>query len=236
MNRAEKEKALWTDWRDSGFKDKKKFRLLWSGLEPLMQSQVNKWSDAKMPRSAIESEIKNLTMKALPDYNPMMGNQLNTFLLNRLKKVSRYVYKYQNIGKIPEHRITKIDGFNKAKMLLEDKLGREPSGMELSEKLQWPMAEVSRMEAELRASVVTSDLLSTMKIKDLNSADEEHVDFLYYELDPKEKVVYEYLLGKNGKPMLSGEEIAAKMNTSPSWVTRMRKRIEAKSDKYRKAL
>lgn len=233
MSYGQNDIEMWTDWKDSGFRDKKKFKKLWKELQPLIQSQVNKWNAPGLPRSAIESEAKNLAIKALPDFNPAFGFKLSTFLVNRMKKISRYVYKFQNVGKIPEQRITKIDGFNKTKAILVDRLGREPNGQELSEELKWSMSDVKRMEKELRASVVTTDLLSSMSTG-LDNHHDDLVDFIYMELDPNEKTVYEYLLGINGKKELKGKDIAKKMRMSPSKITRIRKSIEKKIEKYRK--
>jgi len=233
--RAEQEIELWKKWKESNFTDQVAFRELYSSLEPLAQSVVMKWSGSGLPTSVIEAEVKSLMVKALPDFDPSMGIQLNTFLLNRLKKISRMVYKYQNVGTIPEQRAIRIDTFKKIKTFLTDKLSREPTCIELSEELNWAPQEVSRMENELRASVSMSNELVSLPFMQ-SSRDMEILDLVYYELDSQEKLVYEYSLGYGGKPQLSGQEIAIKLAISPSTVTRLKQSISEKINKYRGAI
>ena len=233
--RSKKEIELWKKWKYSNFADESSFDELYKSLQPIVGSITQKWSGSGLPLSVIESEVKNLMIKALYDFNPDLGFQLNTFLINRLKKVSRLVYKYQNVGTIPEQRAIKIDTFKKIRTFLTDKLNREPTSVELSEELKWNIKEVGRMENELRASVSLTNELSSMSLVN-SSKDQEILDFIYYELNPQEKLVYEYSVGCGGKPQLSGQEIAIKMNTSPSTVTRLKQAIEKKINKYRSLL
>lgn len=227
-----KELDLWTKWKKSNFTDQQSFDELYRSLEPLAFSVVQKWAGSGIPISVIESEVKNLMIRALPDYDPSMGVQLNTFLINRLKKVSRLIYKYQNIGTIPEQRAIKIDTFKKIRTFLKDKVNREPTAAELADELGWPIREVERMEKELRASVSFGNELTGIPLVQ-SSKSMEVLDFIYYELDPQEKLVYEYSLGYGGKPELSGQEIAERLNISPSTVTRIKKAIEEKINRYR---
>lgn len=229
--RSNQELEIWKRWQKSGFTDQISFMELYRSLEPLAQSVVNKWSGSGIPTSVIEAEVKQLMIDALPKFDPSMNIQLNTFLINQLKKVSRMIYKYQNIGTIPEQRAIKIDQFKKVKTFLADKFNREPNATEMADELTWPLVEVERMEKELKASVQLSEELSMMSVE-LPTRTQEVVDFIYYELDPDEKLVYEYLLGKNGKSKLSGQEIADKMGVSPSTITRLRQSIEQKINKY----
>lgn len=233
MNLAhDKEIELWKKWKKSNFTDQIAFNELYRSLNPLAMSVTNKWKGSGLPTSVIESEVKNLMVNALYDFDPKREVQLNTFLINRLKKVSRMIYKYQNIGTIPEQRAIKIDTFKKIRTFLHDKLNREPNAMELAEELKWPLKEVDRMEKELRASVPMGPELAGMPFVE-SSKGQEILDLIYYELTPQEKLVYEYLTGYGGKPELSGQEIAKKLNISPSTVTRIRQAIEEKIKRYK---
>ncbi len=232
MSKKNKDIELWKKWKDSGFYNVQYKKDLMKAIDPIIQYHANKWNVPGLPRSVIVVELKRIAVKDLPAYDPSMGIQLNTYLTNRLKKISRMAYKYQNIGSIPENRITKIDGFKKSKSFLSDKLGREPSAAEIADDLKWPIKEVSRMEKELRSSIVFKEELQGMSFNTKNEND-ELADLIYYELDATEKAVYEYLLGKHGKPQLNGAEIAQRLNMSPSKVTRIRKSIESKVNRFR---
>lgn len=228
---------LWNDWKDSNFKNKKKFRALLKSIDPIIQFQVNKWAPPTLPRSTIEAEAINLAIDALPKYDPGRKVKLNTFLTHKLNKLSRYVYKNQNMGHIPEHRILKIDGFNKAKAILKDRLNREPNAVELADELSLPLVEITRLESELAKNVITSDLISSHATSKGDTSElDTLLDFVYYELTAEEKLVYEYSLGKNGKRMLNGKAIAKKMRISPSKVTRIKASIEKKINEHRGGL
>jgi DNA-directed RNA polymerase specialized sigma subunit len=218
----EKELELWKKWKKSKFKDRAVFEELYRSLTPLAMSVTLKWSGSGLPTSVIESEVKNLMVDSLYDFDPDRNIQLNTFLINRLKKVSRMVYKYQNVGTIPEQRAIKIDTFKKIRTFLTDKLNRAPTNEELASELKWAPKEVDRMEREL----VGISLVDSARGAEI-------LDLIYYELTPQEKAVYEYLIGYGGKPELSGQDIAKKLNISPSSVTRIRQSIEEKIKRYK---
>ena len=72
--------------------------------------------------------------------------------------------------------------------------------------------------------------------------DEEVLEYLYYELDPEEKIVYEYVFGKYGKPKMvksSGkidyDKISRSVGFSSSKVRTVVGRIRKKLKKYLEA-
>jgi RNA polymerase sigma factor (sigma-70 family) len=229
----QRELNLWKKWKKSGWTDVDAFDELYMSLQPLAYSVIQKWSGAALPTSAIEAEVKSLMIKAMKDYDPGKGVQMNTFLISRLQKISRFIYKYQNTGTIPEQRAIKIDQFKKIRTFLTDDLNREPTALELAEELKWSPAEVDRMEKELRTSISFSNELTGMSFVN-SSRDMEILDLIYYELTPQEKLVYEHLTGKGGKEVLKGQDIAKRLRISPSTVTRLRQSIEKKMNKYRR--
>ena len=62
------------------------------------------------------------------------------------------------------------------------------------------------------------------------------IEFVYMELSPIEKLVYEYSLGKHGKKELNGVQMARKLRISPSAVTRHKNAIKSKINKYRRGI
>ncbi len=66
------------------------------------------------------------------------------------------------------------------------------------------------------------------------SRESEVLNMVRYELTPEELLVYEYTVGFGGKPLLRPGQIANKLNMNPSKVTRLRKSMAAKVDKYMK--
>lgn len=224
-----KELDLWNQWKKSG--DQQHFTGLLKSLEPLVQSHVNKFNNAQIPRTAIESQARILAAKALKTYDPSFGTQINTHIGHHMKHLHRYVLEYQNIGKIPEARGLAISRFANLKSNLTEELGREPNIIELAEALKWSTAEVERMQAELRNDIqVIQGKEEAFFDTTLNQTDtaRDLVEFAYYSSGPEERKIIEYWFGFGGSPKLSVNEIAVRMNKTPAQVRAMAKEIALK--------
>ena len=137
--------------------------------------------------------------------------------------------KYQNVGKIPEHRRIAIAKYKQGLDNLEEKLGHVPSAQRLSEELGWSIAETVRMEKEIsRRDLIASQHFETDTVEHLADEAFEKRVFrrVYYSLDDEiDRLVFEYTAGYNGKEELSAGEIAKKLTIHPSKVSRIRKKI-----------
>lgn len=196
---------------------------LMQSLAPVIYGQVNKFKGSGLPDIALELEAKDLAYKAIDTYDPTKA-QLNTHVTNSLKKLSRFVMNYQNIGHIPEPRILMIGKYNTIFDNLEAELGREPTVIELSDNLQVSIAEVERLQSELR-----KDLSMTLQDDDDDGgfyfyaetpgedpAARQAIEFVYYDADPIDKKIMEYRFGLSGVRRLSSKDIALNLKMSPS--------------------
>ena len=80
-------------------------------------------------------EAKRLVIQALDTYNPALS-QLNTHIINYLKKLQRYVITYQNVAHIPEPRAIALGRYQTIYENLESEKGREPTVSELADAMQ----------------------------------------------------------------------------------------------------
>ena len=172
--------------------------------------------------------------KAFETYNPSTGVKLSTYVNSKLPKVYRYVSERQNIGRIPEHRALKITSFKAAKDMLQYRLGREPNAAELSDELAWDLKEVERLTKELRKDVLlTSDIEESFSFHD--TSQKQHIlNMVYYELDPREKAVFELTTGFGGKRKKSTKEIADRLGVSVPTVGNIKRKVANKIEKYMK--
>jgi RNA polymerase primary sigma factor len=199
-------------------------------FQGMVNNEVRKWSSAPVPKSAISGAANRQLVKAFHAYDPDKG-AMNTFIHYYLRKTSAVVYKYQNLGRIPSHRIRKISDFKNARDFLEETLDRPPSAVEIAEELSWSLSEVSRMESELRRDLIASKNFETDSMAELaHEASEEKsaLRSVYYELDTVERLVFEYTLGVHGKPEISAGDIARKLHISAPKVSRIRSKIDTK--------
>lgn len=219
MTKKEKEFEIWQQWKKT--EDPAHLNTLLESFDPLIQREVNVFKASPLPIEAIKLHALGLTKKAFETYDPAQS-QLNTHIVNNLKKLNRFVYDYQNIGKIPEHRILKIAQYKSVKEQLKDKYMREPTSMEIAGEMKIPLAEVQRLESELRQDLTimneTADdegggfFLDPQLFTDNTM---EAIHFVYYSVDdPITKKLMEYYFGLFGNPKLSVLSAANKLNIS----------------------
>jgi DNA-directed RNA polymerase specialized sigma subunit len=230
------EADLWKSWKKS--KDSETLGKLLDSFEPMTSSFVNKWSGSSVPDYLLRAKVHQLAVKAFDSYDPkkFKNVSLGTHVFNNVKRVSRTVYENQNVARVPEHRVAKIGTFQNVKGFLEGDLGREPTSAELSSKLGWSLKDVNMMENSIRKDLMYSgDLLGDYSKGDTfdEERDRDLIDFIYYELAPEEKLVYEYLTGKYGKPKLKATDIAQKLSMSDAKISRIRSRIAEKIEQHR---
>lgn len=229
--RSKKDLQLWQQWDQNGRKADD-LEPLMKQLEPLIRKQSNVYSGrVNIPKPAVHAEFQIQAIKAVQGYDPKRA-ALNTHLTHQLKKGKRFIATYQNVGRISETRIYKINQFQTERELLADKLQRDPSSVEIADHMKWPQKQVVAMESELRKEVPSSLLPGGGMIQLRPSKEAETLRLLQYELSPQEKTVYEYLLGEGGKPQLKPGQIAQKMKLTPSKISRIKASIGKKAMRY----
>jgi DNA-directed RNA polymerase sigma subunit (sigma70/sigma32) len=225
-NLKQNEIAIWKRWKHTG--DPQFANQLLRSMDPFLQSYVNKYTGAPLPRPAIESQARILALKAFSTFKPTMGTQLNTHVGHELKHLHRYVLEYQNVGKIPENRGIAISKFKNIKANLTESLNREPTVIELADELQWSPAEVERMQAELRADLnVIQGKEEAFFDSQLNMTDSSRdlVEFVYWSSTPEEQKVIEYWFGIGGAPKLNLQQISRKLHKTEEEIRTISKRI-----------
>jgi len=222
-----KDLALWTIWKET--QDENDLVNLMDRFNGSVAKIKYMFSDAPVPPSVIEAACNVAVIEGIKSYDPKGGSTLNQWINGRLKGVGKVVGKYQNVGKIPEHRRVAIAAYKDAMNNLEERLGHPPSAQALAEELKWSITEVTRMENELsRRDLIASQQLDVDEIEHLADEAFEKRVFrnVYYSLDDDiERLVFEYTAGYNGKEELPAGDIAKKLNIHPSKVSRIRNKI-----------
>jgi RNA polymerase primary sigma factor len=228
-----RETELWNKWKHQGEKPKDLTPLLRS-YNPLIRKKANQFvGNVDLPPAAIHAEFQHAALNAFRRYDPNKGAALNTWVNINLKKAQRWVSKYQNVARIQENRQYKIGVFNNAKSTLDERLGREPTNVEMADHLGWGESDVSMLNKEIRKALPTSGFEGGFDPTTISpNRDSEKLKLIKYELNPEECLVYEYTIGDSGKPMLKPGEIARKLKMSPSKVSRIRNSITSKLEQY----
>jgi DNA-directed RNA polymerase specialized sigma subunit len=222
-----KEVDLWHNWHTQGRKPEH-LKPLYESFKPLLQREANKYRTVEIPKSAINAEMRKHFVHAVSTFDPKNPKKasLSTWIQHNLRKSSRFIKTYQNLGKIPEGQIAKIREFKQAKEHLTNVHGFEPDTRTIADHLKWPHKRVIQMQRELRDDLVASgfphDPAELLTPKEL-----EAVRILQYDirLTPEEKLVYEYTFGINGRQKLSPGQISEKTKIHPSKISRIRTKL-----------
>lgn len=202
----ERDTEVWRTWKRAPTKPNLQTVLV--QLNPVIQREVNRWAGT-LARAALELEAKRLAVEAIKTYRETAGASLATHVTNRLKKLSRLSYTHQNIARIPEYQTLKYHTYESAKADLVDNLGRDPTHVELADELRWSKGALKAFERNLRREFVESG--ETPPSFDQSEGSGGMVDFIYYDLAPMQKKIFEYTTGYGGKKVLSNPKLMKKL-------------------------
>jgi len=231
MDIKEKELQLFNKYKKTG--DIKAKQELLSSLAPLINGQVNKYVNSGLPKLSIELEGYRLAGNALNTYNPELS-QLNTHVTNNLKKLSRFVTDYQNIGHIPEPRALMIGQYKTVFNNLQDEKGREPTTVELADALNVSINEIERMQTELRKDLYMGNIAEGeddigfyefVNPAEQTSAYKEALEFVYFDSDPIDKRIIEGYTGIYNKPKKKSKDLLKELNLTEAQLLTRRKKI-----------
>lgn len=195
------EQSLYQDWKSS--QSPKAFQQLYTSMKPLIYDAARKASyGSNIPESAHQIWAAQNFYDALRTYKPTAGTALQTHVYNAVhQKAKRLNYLYQNLGHIPEPRAMQIGLYQNIHENLRSTLGREPSAAEIADKLNWGLKDVTNIQKELQKEMAM-DLGAEEHGVFESSIDEEVLDYVYYELNGEEQLMYDYVFGKHGKPRM----------------------------------
>ena len=223
--RQQQDLDLWKEWRKT--RSPVVLKQLLDGLKPLLNREISKW-DTTVPRAALESKAKMLTVAALENYDPHKGAAVGTHVASRIRKLSRSVYPYQNVARLPENQQLLYNTFQVAQNNLVDNLGRDPTHEELADELSWtPKKVTSFQQAFGRRELVESEGA-------LMDGEDEHdsvVDFYYHGLAPDDKLLFQDITGYGSGKSFSNTGLRRKYKLSQGQLSyRKRKFIDQLKD------
>lgn len=230
---------LYNEWKRK--QDKSSFQNLYMEMKPDIENAAKKASiGSNIPQPVHKIWAAQSFYDAVRTFKPERGASLKTHVWNSVQgKANRLNYQYQNLGQVPETRIPHVGEFQSLMANLEEKLGREPSAAELADHMSIGIRDVERLMKEVRKDLALGGQGVGDDVVFEQSADEEVLNFLYHELGNEERLVYEYIFGKNGKPRLlkankrvDYDKISKRVGFSTSKVRAIAKRIGIKLDKH----
>ena len=198
-----------------------------SRFKPIIESTVHKFKTTGITIPTLRATANANFFKALNTYDPSKNTEPITHIYNYMKPVGRVASESLMSGHIPEARNLKKATFHTTIINLQDRLGYEPSNDEIADELGWSKKETGRMMKELSGETTASSAEFDFygNSKQQQSTDSILAEYLYNELDNKNKVIFEHTYGYNGKPVLSNTEIAKKVGVNNMAITRAQQKM-----------
>jgi DNA-directed RNA polymerase specialized sigma subunit len=200
-----KDLELWYRWKKSNSSGD--LQLLLNQMNSIILREVNKWSPS-MSRSYLEAEGKRLAVEAFHLYDPKQGTTLSTFLASRLPKLSRVTYSVMNTARLSETKNLLFHTYFAAGNELRDRHGREPTNDELADHLGWSPKKLEQFQRQSQRK----EFVESEDHPDSEDAEDNLVDYIYHDLTPLQKSIFEHSTGYQGKQKLSGSEMMKKLN------------------------
>lgn len=227
---------LWHTWNNRGRRQDHLSPLL-GAYQPLVEKETNRWSGSGLPKIVLEAQAKKLLIQGFHSYDPKKGAQLSTHLIGHLKGMDRFVNQHRGDVRLPQEKVHLADKVFKAKSQLELELGREATHDEIAERSgvgTTTIGKLKRFQSGLYSGAEAGGF--NQPVKEDISHDQIVMGFLYQELSPQQKLVFDYSTGQHGKPQLSPGDIAVRMGISNARVSQLKNEIAEKARRYQRAV
>ena len=221
INRESKIDPEFLEWQKT--KDPHCLSLLLKKYNKLIEKELPKYR-GQLPDPILRTYAKKITVDAIKTFNPSKS-KLSTHIVNNMLRMHRKNYEISGVARLPEDIQRGVNVFKNAKDYLIDKLNREPTVEELADELSWNKDRVIRLMKMAKKEVLSSSLDFAPARYEMS---DPRLDYLYYDLEPKDKIVFQYKVGYRGFPVLDNQSIAKKINASQAMVSIRSKKIAEK--------
>ena len=159
----------------------------------LIGSYSSRYSNV-LPRTVVEAQLKQLTLKAFDTYNPNKNAKLSTHVVNSWRKLSRANMENQQAIRLPENIALKFKAYNDGKEYLTSVLNREPTNVELANHLGWNTDKVTNLSKRFHKELVESKQVYDPGVTMEDTAHEALLS-TYYTASEPERYFMEHTLG-----------------------------------------
>ena len=208
----------WSAWQKSGQDDD--FNSLLAEASPVIDSAIMSYAPNSAP--AVKSKAKILAAQAMRNYDPKKGTKLKTHLHVQLQPLRREQGMYSTVH-APERVRMDLSKLKNMQKQWFDENGHEPNDDELSDftglsrKRLLHIRKFDRSVLGEGAFEETSD--AGAGLPQTQEAANLWEDYVYAELGPQDKLIYELKTGRGGQKVLTTNEIARKLRVSAGAVS-----------------
>jgi DNA-directed RNA polymerase specialized sigma subunit len=183
-------------------------------LQPDIDASLRNYGGKDSEKLRTQAEL--MTLSLLENYDPEKGAAIRTHVRNGLHKLTRLRSDRENVMHIPENVQAEQSHIRKVTDDFKAEYDREPNIQELADRSNFSVGQLER----IRRYGGTKAESTTMSEKGdpLVGADRDTgqmwLDYVYFELDPIDKKIYEWSTGYKGSDKLPKKEIAKQLKIS----------------------
>lgn len=179
---------------------------------------------------ALMGRAKLLAIDAFRTFDPKKGAKLRTHLYIRLQPLQREYTRRTSPLNVPERVQLDLLRLQQTERAMREELNRDPSDDEIAERLKLSKKRIAHVRAYSKGLVSEGQLrspegepiqLGTQQI----TGDDIWVEYVHHDLSPIDKKIFEWKTGIYGKKVLSTNEIARRLNITPSAVSQRAAKI-----------
>ena len=205
-------------------------------LEPLIERSIYQYIGSREGSRDMILRMKGraILQQAIPKYDPTRSS-MSTFAHIQLQSLQREYRRQMLPLRIPERQAIEATRLHRAEEELTSRLGRPPSDVELADYTGMSLQKIRHLRGG--GSVVAHGRFMESEGAPTESAasarTEAWLEYIYHDLNERDKVIFEHTVGYNGKPKLSGRELAKKLGVSPAYISQRRAEIQRRIDRIR---
>lgn len=205
---------------------------LLSAVRPVLSEAVRSYAGGEAGSPTTTARAKSLALEAFSRYDPDRA-KLRTHLLSHLRGLRRQTARSASPVYVPEGWRANAVRMSAALPDLEDRLGREPSDAELADHMGIGLDQVRRARSVpgVLASGQMADAQPSGPVVD-PEAWKTWTEAVYLDSTPVDQVILDHGFGLHGKPVLTGGQIAKKLNISPGAVSQRKAKLQQQLNEY----
>jgi len=197
-------------------------------LEPTLTSEVQRYSG---PKPVLRSRAKMLAATAVKSYNPAQGAQLRSWVVTQLQPLSRYGQQMRPVH-ASELAIRQAAEANRIREEMALDLGREPEDDEVADAVGISPARLRQLREKVTATMSegafdVADEDSSPGLPGTNEPDRIGAaeDIVYNSLTERDRMIYDWKTGRNGKTQLANQLIAKRLGVTPALISQRSQQI-----------
>lgn len=203
--------------------------------EPVINSAIQSYAGGD---KTLHTRAQLLAARAIKSFDPKKGTKLRTHLMTQLQPLSRAYRERTQLISVPERVTVDLYKMRQEEQRFKDQFGRPPSDGELTSATGLSRRRLMHVRKFSGRETAESGLVGDegeVLYPGISSPDPEQIliEYVHHDLDPMDQMILEFRSGLYGKPVLSNNEIAAKLKLSPGAVSQRAAKIAARITELR---